>query len=147
MSAYGFGQLDSRRFAVTILRPLLRLYSYAFQALFAVVALGMAVISLASGPQTINFDLLPWDGGARVYALIGLALIGVLILLMAVRGKMQMLFLAWSLLALGLVVRLFFFTPFTYYRGASEFMVVLGIVLAAALAVLGAGMKPATSSR
>jgi hypothetical protein len=132
---------------VTLLRTLLRFYSYAFHAVFVFIAAAVAIVSLVSGPLTVNFYLLPGEGRALVYALIGLALVGALVLLMAVRGKTQTLFLAWSLLLLALTVRYFFFTPFAFTPDTGDYKVALWIILAAMAAVVGAWMKPAPSSR
>jgi hypothetical protein len=132
---------------VTALRALLRLFSYVFHALFVFVASVMAVLTLVSGPQTINFYLLPWQGRALVYGLLALAGIGVLVLLLAVRGKMQMLYVLWSALVLGLVARYFFFTSYGFTPDTGEFTWAMIFVLAALLALLGARMKPAPNSR
>jgi hypothetical protein len=129
------------------MKNLLRLYSCAFHALFAFVAAGMAVISLLSGPQTLNFYLLPWTGRTLIYGLSALAVIGVSILLLALRGKAQMLFLGWSLVLLALIVRYFFFSQFAFTPDTGDFKVALWLMLAAILAVVGAGVKPARDYR
>jgi hypothetical protein len=126
---------------VNVLRTLLRFYSYAFHALFAFIALAVAVVSLVSGPLTVNFYLLPWSDKALVLPLIGLALAGVVVLLLAVRGKTQGLFLAWSVLLLALTVRFFFFTRFSFTPSTGDYRVALYIILAAMIAVLGACVK------
>lgn len=132
---------------MNLFRPLLRFYSYAFHALFAFVALAVAVVALVSGPLTVSFYLLPWSDKALVFPLIGLALAGVVVLLLAVRGKMQGLFLAWSVLLLALTVRFFFFTPFSFTPSTGDYKVALYIILAAMIAVLGAWVKPAPNTR
>ena len=140
---------------MTIVRTLLRVYSYFFQAAFVVASLGMAALMLVSGPQTVNFYLLPWQTWTltvRVSALIGLAVIGLLVLLMAVRGKLQMVYVAWSVLVLALIARYFLFSPQGYepkYGWAilsGEVSLGLMLILAAIIAVLGASMKPATKA-
>jgi len=132
---------------VTFLKNLLRFYACLFHALFVAIAGGMAVMLAASGPQTLNFYLLPWQGRALIYGLIAMALVGALVLLLAVRGKAQMLFLVWSLLLLVLVVRYFFFTQFGFTPGTGEFKFALCFVVAAMVAVLGAGMSSARDYR
>jgi len=121
---------------------LFRIYAYFFHALFICAALVMAAISLASGPHTLNFYLLPWEGKALIYGLVALALIGAAILLLATRGRSWLLFAGWSILVFVLVVRYFFFSPFTFTPGTGDYLPALGIILAALLATVGASLKP-----
>jgi hypothetical protein len=132
---------------VNLLRRLLRLYSYAFNALFALVILAMACIILTGKPATVNFYLLPWEGPALLYSLFVLALLGLIILLVAVRGKMPKLFLAWSVLVLLLIVRYYFFTPSSFTPDTGQFTTALWVILAAAVAIAGASVKPTPNHR
>jgi hypothetical protein len=132
---------------VTSLRSVLRFFSYVFHAAFAFVTLVMAVIALADGPQTVNFYLLPWEGKALAYGLLILAAVAVIVLLLAVRGKTQTLYLVWSVLVLGLVVRYFCFTDYGFTPDTGEFTYATVFMLGALLALLGAGVKPARHAR
>jgi phosphoglycerol transferase MdoB-like AlkP superfamily enzyme len=132
---------------VNLLRTSLRYFSYAFDALFVFILMAISVVWMVSGPLTLNFYLLPWEGQALVYSLIGLALAGVFVLLMAVRGKMQWLFLSWSVLLLLLIVRYFFFSPYSFTPDTGNYKTALLIVLCAMVAVVGSWMKPASSCR
>ena len=138
-----------------MVRKLLRVYSYFFQAAFVFVSLAMAALMLASGPQTVNFYLLPWQTWTltvKVSVLVGLAVVGLFVLLMAVRGKLQMVYVAWSVLVLALVVRYFLLSPLGYTPTSGGFTAVVSkfggftaalcLILAAMIAVLGASMKP-----
>ena len=132
---------------MTVLRLIVRFYSYAFSVLCVLCALAMSVVILFSKSVTVNLYLLPWEGKALLYSVVGLALAGLAIVLLTWRGKMQMLFLVWSVLVFGLIVRYFFFTPNSFTPDSGEFTLALCIVLAAALAAAGAGLKPATGGR
>ena len=132
---------------MTVLRRIVRLYSYAFSVLCAFIVLAMSVLILISKSVTVNFYLLPWEGTALLCSMVVLALAGLAIALLTWRGKRQMLFLAWSLLVLVLIVRYFFFTPNTFTPDSGEFTFALGVILAAAVAAAGAGLKPATGFR
>jgi hypothetical protein len=132
---------------VNLLRTSLRYFSYAFNALFVFILVAVSVVWLASGPLTVNFYLLPWEGQALVYSLLGLALAGAFVLLMAVRGKMQGLFLGWSVVVLLLIVRYYFFSPYSFTPDTGNYRVALLIVLSAMVAVVGAWMRPASSCR
>jgi len=127
---------------VNFWRRILRLYSLAFNALFVLVTLGIVLVVLLSRPSTVNFYLLPWEGGALIYGLSVLAIIGLVVLLFAWRGQMQGLFILWSIVVLALIVRYFFFSPFRFSQDTAQLLTALGIMLASLLAAVGAAMKP-----
>jgi len=132
---------------VTVLRRIVRLYSYAFSVLCIFSVLAMSILILASKSVTVRFYLLPWEGKALLYGLFGLALAGLVVVLLTWRGRMQMLFLVWSLLVLVLIVRYYFFTAYSFTVGSGEFTIALGVVLAAVVAAAGAGLKPVAGGR
>ena len=132
---------------MTVLHSLLRLFSYAFNALFVFVASAMAVITSIGQPHTLNFHLLPWQGRTLLWGLVALALIGAVILMLAVRGRAQAVYRLWSLLVLALVVRYFFFSDYAFTPDSGEFTFAVGIILCAVVSFLGAGIPVAATSR
>jgi hypothetical protein len=106
--------------------------------MFAVVALIKGVLILTSGPQSVNYPLLPFSNKVLAYVLIGLAVGGALILLAAVHCKAKTLYLGWSVLVLFIVIRYFFFSDYGFSEGSGEFTNSLYVVAAAAMAALGA---------
>jgi len=132
---------------VKAIRSFLRTFSYVFHAAFAAIALVMAGVLLASGEQTVNFDLLPLTGRALVQGLLALALIGLLTLLLAIRHKAQALYVVWSVVVLALVVRFYFFSSYGYTPGTGGFTTALCALAAALLALIGARQKPPLNSR
>ena len=132
---------------MTVLRRIVRLYSYAFSALCALIVLAMSVLILISKSVTVNFYLLPWEGTALLCSMVGLALAGLAIVLLTWRGKWQALFLGWSLLVFVLIVRYFFFTPNSFTPDSGEFTFALVVILAAAVAAAGAGLEPTVGGR
>jgi hypothetical protein len=98
---------------VGILKALLRLFSYVFEGLLALFLLGISLLSMATGAD-LNLGFLPWKGMALSYWLLGLALVGLMTLLMALGGRLRGLFFLWSLAVFVLLVRGFFlsFQPF-----------------------------------
>ncbi len=129
------------------LRSGLRLFSYFFNAMVSLLALINGVILLSSGPVSVNYPLLPLSRTRLGYTLIALALVGAVILMAAVRRKIPLVYLVWTLLVLAVVVRFFFFSTYGYTEGSSDFRYALLAVLAAAVAALGAGRKFAANSR
>lgn len=120
---------------------ILRLYSLAFNTLFVLAILAMLLIILLSRPSTVNFYLLPWEGGALIYGLLVLIVIGAVVLTLAWRGKLNKGFLAWSILVLALIIRYYFFSPFRFIPDSGQVLLALGLILASLLAAVGAGLK------
>jgi hypothetical protein len=106
----------------------------------------MAGVLLASGKQSVNFDLLPLTGRPLIYGLVALALVGAVVLLLAVRHRAQTLYVAWSIVVLALVVRFFFFSSKGYTPGSGDFNAALYVLAAAILAALGARQRPGLNS-
>lgn len=125
---------------MALIRRILSYYSYAFNGLFAVILLGIATISFLTGRHALDFPILPWEDNTLAYALVAVALIGVLMVLLAMKGTAQKLFLIWSLVVFALIVRGFFFSSYSFEAGSGDVCMALYIVAAAIVAVLGAGM-------
>jgi hypothetical protein len=99
---------------VGVIKALLRVFSYVFEGVLTLFALGIAVMSLRSGVP-LNLEFLPWKGMALSYWLVGLALAGLITLLLAMAGTLRVLFFLWSLAVFLLLFRGLFlsFYPFT----------------------------------
>jgi hypothetical protein len=89
---------------VGILKALLRLFSYFFEGLLALVLLVISLLSIVTGAE-LNLGFLPWKGMALSHWLLALALVGLITLLMALAGKLRWLFLLWCLAVFVLLVR------------------------------------------
>ncbi len=87
-----------------IIKALLRLFSYFFEGLLALVLLVISLLSIVTGAE-LNLGFLPWKGMALSHWLLGLALVGLITLLMALAGKLRWLFFLWCLAVFVLLVR------------------------------------------
>jgi hypothetical protein len=114
------------------------LYSLLFHGLFAVFLLLLAAVALISGTGSFWFEILPWSGEKLAWWLLGLAVGGLLFVFLAWRGKLNGLFLLWTLVVLALVVRGYFFSDYMFSPGTDQFRNALLIIGGALLAVIGA---------
>lgn len=128
------------------LRALLRFYSYVFHGLFALFLLAISVIALTSGSTTLRLHILPWEGRTLAYAMLGLAVAGILVVFMAMKGVARSLFFLWSLLVLVLVLRGYFFSSYSFAPGTGQMTTALWVILAAAIAAVGARMRPRSAA-
>ena len=118
-----------------VIKALLRFYSYVFGGLLALFLLAISSIALANGTP-VNFAFLPWTGVSITYWVLGLALFGLLTLLLAMGGKVRALFFLWCL---GVFVLLFkgLFVSFYAFSGPVSFKAAIWLTAASLLAVLG----------
>jgi hypothetical protein len=121
---------------VGIIKALLRIFSYIFEGVLALFVLGISLMSLRSG-AALNLEFLPWTGMKLSYWLLGLALAGLITLLLALAGRLRVLFFLWSLAVLVLLFRGLFlsFYPFT---GPVTFKAALELTAGMILGTIGA---------
>jgi hypothetical protein len=120
------------------LRGLLRVYSWIFEALLCVLAIGVSIVSLTVGSSDpVQVDWLPWGGAALPAWLIGLGLLGLLFVFLALVGRLRILLFLFAAGAFGLLAKGLFFGTHTF-EGPTEARTALWIVLGALLAILGA---------
>ncbi|MBM3784877.1 MAG: hypothetical protein FJW30_10990 [Acidobacteria bacterium] len=120
-----------------MVQAVLRLFSYVFQLLISLGALAAGTVAALSDNTTFQFDFLPWSGAELRNWLIGLGLLGLVSVVLAYRGTMKYLFVAWTLVATGLVVRGIFLSGYTF-DGESDFKWALFFLSGVAATVLGA---------
>ena len=115
---------------------LLRIYSYLFELLLAVFLLGLSLVSILSGSD-LHLEMLPWKRTQLTYWLLSVALIGLLSILLAWLGRLRFLFLVYSLVIFGLLVRGYFLGGYSF-SGKDEFHLALELTFGALLAIFGA---------
>ncbi len=122
-----------------IVDAVMRYYSLLFHFLLALFMLAVAVVSWASGGHRLRVWVLPWEGETLSYSLLGLALAGLLILWLAVKRTLPILFLLWSLAVLAAFLRGFFLSP--YHFRTAQLWVALILSGAALLAAVGGWLQ------
>jgi hypothetical protein len=120
---------------VGIIKALLRVYSYVFGGLLGFFVLAISLMALTNG-SPVNFAFLPWSGASLTYWLLGLALFGLLTLLLAMGGKVRALFFLWCL---GVFVLLFkgLFVSFYSFSGPVSFKAAVWLTAGSLLAAVG----------
>ncbi len=120
-----------------MVQAILRFYSYVFQMIISLGAFGVGLVAAMSENTTFQFEFLPWSGKELQNWLIVLGVIGVASVVLAFRGKLKFLFLAWTLVVTALVVRGIFFSSHRF-DGESDFQWALGFLVGVLATVLGA---------
>ena len=121
-----------------VLRGLLRVYSWIFEALLCLLGIGVAIVSLTVGrPDPVQIDWLPWSAGALPAWLIGLGILGLLFVLLAILGRLRILLFLFAAAIFALLTKGLFFTTSSFDGPAGGRTSVL-VVIAAFIAFVGA---------
>ena len=123
---------------MAVIRWVLRVYSWIFEALLCLVAIAVPAVTLLSGNEELHIGWLPWKEPALETWLISLGVVGLLCVVLAVTGRMRVLLF---LFALGIVVLLAkgFFLGFGYsFESSQEAKNALLLLTAAFIAMIGA---------
>jgi hypothetical protein len=118
----------------------MRVFSYLFHGLLTLFLLAISVVALSSG-QPLQLEMLPWQGQTLTWWLLGAALVGLTLVILAICRKLRPLFFLWSLAVLAMMARGFFFSNY-YFAGPPEFHGALYLTAGALIAALGAWFQP-----
>lgn len=121
---------------MSLLRLLLRTFSFLFHALLALFLLIASSLALSSGPQKLNLKMLPWTGDTLTFVVFFASLFGLFTLILALGGKARGLFFVWSLAVAVMMLKGYVFSG--YYFAHEELRTAAGLLLGAWIAVVGA---------
>jgi hypothetical protein len=121
---------------VRVVGWLMRIFSFAFHIVLGVVMLAVSSVTLLSGAHSLQLQVLPWQGAALTWWLFGSGLASIVLALLALRRKLPVLFVLWTLAVFVMLLRGYFLTGYNFAFGDSFRSAVL-LVLGALLAVLG----------
>lgn len=119
-----------------ILKALLRIYSYLFGLLLSLFLLGISIISLRSG-SPLNLEFLPWSGPALAQWLFGSGIVGLIFVLLAIGGRVRVLYFLWAVALFVILLRGFFLTPYKFL-GLVSFKPAVYLTVGALIAAIGA---------
>jgi hypothetical protein len=121
---------------LAVLKAVVSWLSYLFHFLLALLLLGIAGLALASGPQNLHLEMLPWSGPTLDYVLLAGSLFGLLSIALAVMGRLRFLFLLWSLAVAATLTKGYIFSGYRFDAG--KWRHVAYLIAAAWVAVAGA---------
>jgi hypothetical protein len=105
----------------------------------------MSGLAMAAGAQTLQLGMLPWTGSTLLYTLFFWALLGLLTVVMAIKGWMRPLFFVWSLVVTVLLVKGYIFSGYHFTPG--EFNKVLYLIGGSLIALIGAWVQMGNRAR
>jgi hypothetical protein len=122
-----------------VIKALLSFLSYVFHGLLCLILVAMSGLALAAGVQTLQLGMLPWTGSTLLYTMFFGALLGLLTVILAIKGMLRPLFFVWSLVVTILLVKGYIFSGYRFTPG--EFRTAVYLIVGSIIALLGAWVQ------
>ncbi|MEZ5401849.1 MAG: hypothetical protein R2729_19400 [Bryobacteraceae bacterium] len=120
-----------------MIRFLLRLFSYLFNAGLSLALLALGVVALLAGAPGFKLDMIPWwEGAALAKVVLAGGLVGAIATWCAVRGSVKGLLPVWNLVTLGVMVFGYYLGSY-HFGGMEEFRTILWTTAGNVIAFLG----------
>ena len=114
----------------------MRYFSILFHLLLVLFLLAVSGLALASGTPSLNLKMLPWTGATLTNIVFFGGVAGLIIVLLAAKGILRILFFVWSLLVFVLLLKGYMLSGYKFAAG--EFKTAGYLILASLIAVIGA---------
>ena len=122
-----------------VLKALLTFVAYVYHGLLCLILFVISALAIAAGAQTLQLGMLPWTGLTLLYTLFFGTLLGIAIVLLAVKGKWLPLFFVWSLVVTLLLLKGYIFSGYHFSPG--EFSTSVYLVVGSLIALVGAWVR------
>ena len=109
---------------------LLRLYSYLYHLVLALILFAISGVAIASDVHTLNLAMFPWKGDELIHWVFYGSIAGLATIALAVTGIFRYLFPVWTLIVFVMMARGFLILPYTF-TGKDEFYVVIALIAGA----------------
>jgi len=119
-----------------ILKAVMRYFSYIFHTLLALFLIAISGLAMASGGGDLRLRMLPWEGDTLERVVFAGAVVGLVTVILAMRGVLRILFLIWSFLVFVLLVKGYIFSSYKFQP--NEFRTALYLIAASFIALFGA---------
>jgi hypothetical protein len=116
----------------------LRVYSWVFEAVLCAMAIAVAAVTVLSGDLDLKLGWLPWDAKTITAWLFGFGVLGLLLILLAIAGRLRILLFLLALAVFVLLVKGFFYGLGYSFENAGQARNALILIGGAFVAWLGA---------
>jgi hypothetical protein len=99
----------------------------------------MSGLALVAGVQTLQLKMLPWTGSTLLYTMFFGALLGLVTVILAIKGMLRPLFFVWSLVVTILLLKGYIFSGYRFTPG--EFRTAIYLIVGSIIALLGAWVQ------
>jgi hypothetical protein len=127
---------ESEVVSVELVRIFMRVFSFLFHGLLGMFMLGLSCLALMGGNHNLKLGVLPWTGATLTWALLGLGVSALAVILLAFKGTARIVFFLWTVAVFAALVRGFFLGPYIFW-GAGSLWTAIYLTLGAFLAAVG----------
>jgi hypothetical protein len=113
--------------------------SYVFHGLLCLILFAISGLAMVTGAQTLQLGMLPWTGSTLLYTLFFGALLGLVTVLLAIKGRLRPLFFVWSLVVTILLLKGYIFSGYRFVPG--EFRTAMYLIVGSVIALIGAWVQ------
>lgn len=128
-----------------VIKALLSFLSYVFHGLLCLILAAMSGLALVAGVQTLQLKMLPWTGSTLLYTMFFGALLGLVTVILAIKGMLRPLFFVWSLVVTILLLKGYIFSGYRFTPG--EFRTAIYLIVGSIIALLGAWVQMGRAER
>jgi hypothetical protein len=122
---------------LAVISAILRFISYLYHGLLALVMLALGtVLTVAGAGDSVRLDMLPWSGSTGIWVLLLGGILGLVIVILAIKGKARPVFFLWALVVTYLLFKGYFFSSYRFTP--DEFRNIAYLAGGALIALLGA---------
>ena len=128
-----------------VIRALLSFFGYVFHGLLCLILLAVSGLAISAGAQSLHLGMLPWTGSTLLYTLLFGSLAGLVVVVLAIKGRWRPLFVLWSLVVTILLLKGYIFSGYRFSPG--EFGTAMFLIVCSLVALLGSGMGRGSRAR
>ena len=119
-----------------VIKALLSFLSYVFHGLLCLMLLVMSGLAIIAGAETLQLGMLPWTGPTLLYTLFFGALLGLVTVILAIKGTWRPLFFVWSLVVTLLLLKGYIFSGYRFIPG--EYHTAMYLIVGSVIGLMGA---------
>jgi hypothetical protein len=109
--------------------------SYVFHGLLCLMLLVMSGLAIIAGAETLQLGMLPWTGPTLLYTVFFGALLGLVTVILAIKGTWRPLFFVWSLVVMVLLLKGYIFSGYRFIPG--EYHTAMYLIVGSAMGLMG----------
>jgi hypothetical protein len=94
---------------------------------------------MAAGAQTLQLGMFPWTGSTLLYTLFFGALLGLVTVILAIKGMLRPLFFVWSLVVTLVLLKGYIFSGYRFSPG--EFRTAMYLIVGSVVALIGSWVQ------
>lgn len=127
-----------------VFKALLSFLSFVYHGLLCLILIAMSALAMGTGAGSLQLGMLPWTGSTLLYTMLFGGLLGLMTVLLAIKGTLRPLFFVWTLIVLILMLKGFVFSGYHFDPGG--FQTAIYLIAGAVIGLIGGWAQMARKS-